>query len=260
MSDVSRQNIFAQASKKLRQDFNELSVVAHASLKGGEAERLVRTFLEEHLPKRFDVGAGFIIDRFDNVSKQIDVIVYDALNCPVYRASEEAGIFPSDNVAATVEVKSCLDKKELYSAFDNILATKQLAKTPPPEIGFVTAQTMGCVFAFESAISFEKICEHYTDILRSKGIGNHIDIILVLDKGVVSMWSKPPAFPNWGRYIHEGLAVKELSEGLHFALATEEMGADSLDLFLRYVLTQLTFFRGLVDHPGLIGRRKLQIQ
>jgi hypothetical protein len=47
------------------------------------------------------------------------------------------------NVAATVEVKSRLDKDELVAAFENILATKQLAKTPPPEFaGFVTAQTM----------------------------------------------------------------------------------------------------------------------
>jgi hypothetical protein len=109
---------------------------------------------------------------------------------------------------------------------------------------------MGCVFAFDSAISFEKICEHYSDILREIGIGNHIDIILVLDKGVLTVWSKPPTFKKWGRYVHEGVAVKELSEGLHFALATEELGVDSLDLFLRYLLTQLTFFRGIIDHPG----------
>lgn len=250
MSTTSRQQIFAQASLKLRKDFEELSVVPHNALKGGEAEKLVRTFLKEHLPRRFDVGGGFIIDRLDNVSKQTDVIIYDALNCPVYRASEDAGIFPSDNVAATVEVKSRLDKNELVASFNNILATKKLAKTPPPEFGFITAQTMGCVFAFDSAISFEKICEHYSDMLREIGIGNHIDIILVLDKGVLTVWSKPPTFKKWGRYIHEGVAVKELSEGLHFALATEELGVDSLDLFLRYLLTQLTFFRGIIDHPG----------
>jgi hypothetical protein len=40
------------------------------------------------LPKRFDAGSGLIIDPNDNMSKQIDAIIYDALNCPVYRASE----------------------------------------------------------------------------------------------------------------------------------------------------------------------------
>jgi hypothetical protein len=75
MSTTSRQQIFAQASLKLRKDFEELSVVPHNALKGGEAEKLVRTFLEEHLPRRFDVGGGFIIDRLDNVSKQTDAVL-----------------------------------------------------------------------------------------------------------------------------------------------------------------------------------------
>jgi hypothetical protein len=249
MSKVSRHTIFTQAAHKLRQDFKELSIIPHSGLKGSQAEILVKTFLRDHLPRRFDVGSGFIIDRFDNVSKQTDVIIYDALNCPVYRASEDAAIFPSDNVAAVVEVKSRLDKEQLISSFENILATKQLAKTTPEVPFFITSQTIGCLFAFESAITLDKISEHYTDLVKKYGIGHHIDIILVLDKGTITMWSKPQSFKVWGRYFHEGIN-KELSEGLHLALATEELGTDSLDAFLRYLLTHLTFFRGLVDHPG----------
>jgi hypothetical protein len=148
MSKVSRQTIFAQAARKLRQDFDELSVVPHNGLKGNEAEKLVKVFLKEHLPKRFSVGSGFIIDRSDNVSKQTDVIIYDALNCPVYRASEDAAIFPSDNVAAVVEVKSCLDKKQLILSFENILATKQLAKTPSSEASFISTVSATTLISF----------------------------------------------------------------------------------------------------------------
>ncbi|MCA1594404.1 MAG: hypothetical protein LC754_17620, partial [Acidobacteria bacterium] len=162
MANVTRQSIFAQAARKLRQDFEELSNIPHSGVKGNQAERLVKIFLKEHLPKRFGVGSGFIIDRFDTVSKQTDVIVYDALNCPVYRASEDAAIFPSDNVAVVVEVKSRLDKDQLISAFENIRATKRLAKTQAPELPIpITTQTVGCLFAFDSAISLDKISEHY---------------------------------------------------------------------------------------------------
>lgn len=63
------------------------------------------------------------------------------------------------------------------------------------------------------------------------------------------MWSRPQGFSVWGRYWHEGIN-KELTEGLHLALAVEDLGEDSLDAFLRYLLTHLTFFRGVVDHPG----------
>ncbi|MFL6334616.1 MAG: DUF6602 domain-containing protein [Pyrinomonadaceae bacterium] len=249
MSKVSRQAIFEQAARKLRQDFEELSVVPHSGLKGNQAEGLVKAFLKGHLPKRFDVGSGFILDHFDNVSKQTDVIIYDAFNCPVYRASDDAGIFPSDNVAAVVEVKSRLDKEQLTSSFENIMATKQLSKRVAEGPFFITSQTLGCLFAFDSSISLDKIVEHYTDLTKKYGIGHHIDIILVLDKGTVAMWSKPQSFNVWGRYFHEGVN-KQLSEGLHFALAIEELGSNSLDAFLRHLLTQLTFFRGIVDHPG----------
>ena len=249
MSKVSRQSIFEQAARKLRQDFEELSVVPHSGLKGNQAERLVKAFLKGHLPKRFDVGSGFILDHFDNVSKQTDVIIYDAFNCPVYRASDDAGIFPSDNVAAVVEVKSRLDKEQLTSSFENIMATKQLSKRVAEGPYFITSQTLGCLFAFESSISLDKIAEHYTDLTKKYGIGHHIDIILVLDKGTITMWSRPQSFKVWGRYFHEGVN-KQLTEGLHFALAIEELGPNSLDAFLRHLLTQLTFFRGIVDHPG----------
>ena len=117
---ISRQSIFEKASAKLRQDFDELYSVPHSALKGAEAEKIIRSFLNNHLPKRFSAGSGFIIDPSDKISRQTDVVVYDAINCPVYRASEEAAIFPSTNVAAVVEVKSKLNKDELISAFNNI--------------------------------------------------------------------------------------------------------------------------------------------
>ncbi len=243
--------IFEQAARKLRADFQELKLVPHSGVRGGEAEDLVKMFLKQHLPKRFDVGSGFILDPYNNVSKQTDVIIYDAANCPVYRASDEAGIFPSVNVAAVVEVKSQLTKDELISACANIRATKQLAKAQLPDNAFLTtSQTLGCLFAFGSAITLNKVSEHYFEILHDYGIGHHIDIILVLDEGTITMWSRPRGFKAWGFYLHEGTGGS-LSEGMGLALAVEEFGVDSLDVFLRYMLTHLTMFRGMVDHPGL---------
>ena len=102
MNKLTRQDIFEQAAKKLRQDFEALAVIPHRGAKGGESERLVREFLNRHLPGRFKAGAGFVIDKVGNVSRQLDVVIYDAMNCPVYRWSEEAAIFPADNVAAVI--------------------------------------------------------------------------------------------------------------------------------------------------------------
>ena len=247
--EVSRATIFQAAARKLRQDFAELSTVPHKGLKGDEAARLVRMFLNDHLPKRFMAGAGFIIDQRDQISKQTDVVIYDAMNCPVYRASEEAAIFPADNVAAVVEVKSRIDKEKFKEAAANINVAKSLAKTRPPDLPFlVQAQTLGCLFAFDSGISLETLENHYRESLAEHGLGRQIDLILVHDQAVITLAAKHPSMDHWAPSIFE--AVGPEAEGSHLAIGRQELGELSLDGFLRFLLAQLTFFRGIMDHPG----------
>ncbi len=213
MSGTTRKTIFEQASRKLRQDFDELSIVPHNVLKGSEAEKLVRDFLSAHLPKRFGVGAGFIIDPSDDVSKQTDIIVYDALNCPIYRASEDASIFPSDNVAAVVEVKSRLTTGSLKSAFLNLRRAKSLRKRgAASDWGPERTQTLGCVFAFKSDISVEKLGEHFAKQTREAGLGPHPDLLVVLDECVVMMACNLPNRPGWNPVFFEGFGEKTQKE------------------------------------------------
>jgi hypothetical protein len=259
--NTSRHEIFTQAARKLRQDFAELSVVPHSGLKGGEAEQLVRTFLNRHMPKRFAASAGFVIDAADNISRQSDVIVYDALNCPVYRASEEAGIFPNDNVAAVVEVKSRLDKTRIFEAAENIRAAKELRKSDQPDVPWlVQTQTLGCVFAFESDLTIETLTDHYLATLHKHSLGKHIDMILVLDRYVAALVTSPPRVPKWGMMYFDGLGGQE-TEGHHIGIGVIESGEESLDAFFRYLLTHLTYFRGIVPHPGFeLQNDKLQVR
>lgn len=249
--NVTRKAIFEAAGKKLRSDFEELSkTIPHRGVKGGQAADLVRKFLNDHLPKRFASGSGFIIDRRDNISKQTDVIVYDAMNCPVYRASDDAGIFPADNVAAVVEVKSIVDGEKFAEAAANIAATKALAKTPPPKVPFlVQSQTLGCLVAFESSVSLTKLEDHYKESIKAHGLGRHIDLILVHDRAVITLASKPRAMDHWATAFFEGFGGKA-AEGAHVAISRLELRELSLDAFLRFLLAQLAFFRGIVDHPG----------
>jgi hypothetical protein len=246
---TTRARIFAMAAQKLRKDFDEVSLVPHRGLKGDEASRLVRRFLDDHLPKRFATGSGFIIDKADNISRQTDVVVYDAINCPVYRASEEAGIFPADNVAAVVEVKSRLDREKLYEAAENISAAKSMAKTKQPETPFlVQTQTLGCVFAFHSELTVETLAGHYSALLREKGLGRHIDLILLLDRAVFTLAARPGGTSGWASCFWEGFGPE--AEGTHLGCGALLLEGASLDGFLRMLLAHLTFFRGTVDHPG----------
>jgi hypothetical protein len=234
MLGTTRQEIFTAAAKKLRQDFEELRNVPHPGVRGHEAEDLVRRFLRGHLPKRFDVGSGFIIDANNTVSKQTDVIVYDALNCPVYRASETGAIIPSDNVAAIVEVKSQLDKQRMEEAFANAAAAKSLVKTSlPPNIPFlITTQTYYCLFAFDVSITLETLTEHYRrEIIKQGGLGLHIDLILILDKGILSLAAQVPELgPQWSPATLQGSGGNR-GEGSHIAVCATPVKEDSLDFF-----------------------------
>jgi len=266
MQEVSRKKLLEMASRKLRQDFDEIAAsLPHAGVKGGEGEKLIRHFLNNHIPKRFAATSGFIIDRAENVSKQTDVIIYDALNCPVYRASEDASIIPNDNVAAVVEVKALLDKKRLEEAVNNIATAKRLVKSSGPPLmaaphsadvsmvaprsnEFSLSSTFGCVFAFKSAISLETLAQH----LRSftPGLGQHVDLVVVLDAGTIALFVKPPDEQYWGPSLFDGLGGSG-TEGALLGYAIQKRGVDTLDAFLRFLLIHLTYFRHVVAHPGM---------
>lgn len=249
MATTSRKEIFALAAKKLRQDFEELSTVPHNAAKGAEAEGLVRAFLSSRIPKRFEVGAGFIIDPLDTISRQTDVVIYDAFNCPVYRASENAAIFPSDNVAAVVEVKSKLTKEKLREAFENIHATKSLRKSGGEPPGPLRTQTFAAIFAFSSEIALDTISEVYAKLLSEFPLGAHPDLMLILDRAVFSLACKPRGFDGWAAASIEGFGGGA-AEGTHLAISYLEAKEESLDIFFRLLLANLILFRAHVPHPG----------
>jgi Domain of unknown function (DUF6602) len=245
---MTRAEIFARAARRLRAEFEELAVVPHAASKGQEAERLLRGFLETHIPRRFAVGAGFILDPEGTVSRQTDVVVYDAFNCPVYHASEDAAIFPSNNVAAVVEVKSTLDGRELEDAWDKVEGIKSLKKTASTGGPFF-AQTAGFLFAFSSSLRLTAISEKYGELFRRKGIGHHLDAICVLDRGIVTLAARPRGFPGWATATMEGFGGAA-GEGTHLAVSASQLGDHSLDGFFRLLLPRLSMFRHISDHPG----------
>jgi hypothetical protein len=245
---MTRDEIFKKAAQLMRAQFQELSVNPHNALRGGEAEDIIRRFLNAHIPKRFSVGSGFILDPKGAVSRQTDVVVYDAFNCPVYRASETAAIYPSNNVAMVVEVKSTLDKDELVDAWQKIAAVKQLAKHRADGPG-VKAQTVGFVFAFASKTSLGAIADNYRELFNKNGIGHHIDAIFVLDLGFVTLAAQLPNRPGeWAITTIE--ALPDSAEGTHLAVSASQTDAYTLDAFMRLLLFHLMTFRPIVDHPG----------
>ena len=250
MPNVTRIEVFERAARKLRASFEELANVPHRGEKGSQAEEIVRRFLNEHLPRRFAAAGGFILDQKHQLSKQTDVIVYDAFNCPVYRADEEAGIFPNDNVAAVVEVKSRLDTDRLTEAIENIAAAKRLVKIHGDERGAEQWATLGCLFAFESALTLDTIYAKYRELLQGTTFGLHIDLVLVLDRGLITLVARGPGGSAWSKMMAPMGTGGAAGEGFHIGIAGTELGDRSLDAFLRILVAHLSLFRHAVGHPG----------
>lgn len=137
------------------------------------------------------------------------------------------------------------------------MEVKRLRKYRPPDGPFlIQAQTLGCVFAFTSDLTLDKLAEHFHRLLLEYGLGGHVDIVLVLDKGIIALAGTAPGMQGWGISILE--EVPENAEGAHLGVAVRDLGLGSLDAFLRFILMHLSYFHGRVDHPGFWNKDKDQ--
>jgi hypothetical protein len=127
--------------------------VPHEGEKGGVRERRVRDFFEKHLPRKYGVASGHIIDRNGTVSLQEDVVIFDALNCPVLKTDQYYQIFPCESVYATVEVKSNLNATEIAKCVTHTHKLKSLYRGDTNELGPIES----FVFAYDSRNSSKKL-------------------------------------------------------------------------------------------------------
>jgi hypothetical protein len=73
------------AAKLLRNEFEFIrNSNPHSAEKGSEIEGILRTILNKHMPQRYRAGSGFINDNTNDISRQTDIIIYDAMASPLY--------------------------------------------------------------------------------------------------------------------------------------------------------------------------------
>jgi hypothetical protein len=210
-------SLFKEAARKLRADFEYIRTTnPHPGDKGEEAEGILKAFLNAHLPKRFHADSGIIIDASNQISRQTDVIIYDALTSPVYRAAERTQIVPAHTVAAVIEVKSKLDKAQLADAYEKIASCKRLEKPSLSSMdqsstksGLDSVGTMGIVFAFDSATSLATVGEHAKELNATIDSALWPEMIIVLDKGVLQYMIQWPG--QFGKFA--GLFAPQPPEG-----------------------------------------------
>src|SRR6185295_12972960 len=83
---------------------NFQSEIKHMGERGNEREANLQLLLEAYLPKRYAIGKGEIVDSDGMVSRQCDLIVYDAFNSPLLLSGKDYRVFPAESVYGVIEV------------------------------------------------------------------------------------------------------------------------------------------------------------
>ncbi len=268
--DFNADELIAAAGKKLQGDFDYIkNTNPHYAERGGEAEDILIKFLNDHLPKRYAATTGFVIDSTNDISKQVDVIVYDAINSPVFRKDERVMILPSDNVAVTIEVKSNLNKAELIDAAQKISKVKTLKKSPLSNIDqqvtmtdVVVTKTTGIVFAYSSTTSLETLANNLAEINKGIPFNEWIDVIIVLDKGLITYYVQSPIGKGIFGKISSIAPDAQWPLPYYISISIMPDSEKSINELYTYIMHHLTFFRkrSAVDTTAITGKESQPVK
>lgn len=201
MSD-SLESIFTGVSKKLAADFDFLSSqLAHRPTSGTAREFAIKEVLRQYLPQKLAVGSGAVISSDGQISKQMDIVIYDALNTPILFSAGDTQIFPVECVYAVIEIKSRLNTQELKKSAEVIRSIKQMPKKAYIKVGnpaishsvnlygqeFYYFPILGLVFAYNSIKNIGLLRDKLIEIDDDDSLMN-IDTICILDKALITNW------------------------------------------------------------------------
>ena len=134
--------------------------IEHPGLEGDLRELALKDCIEPFLTHSFKVGTGKVIDTYQNLSDQIDAVIYHTKLVPPIFFSKELGIYPVESVRYVFEVKSKLNAtqiKDSLKKFESVRALKSFPKKQ--QDGSVTHGGLpaNVLFAFGSDISGSEI-------------------------------------------------------------------------------------------------------
>ena len=103
--------------------------IDHPTSKGDVSEAQWRKMLAKHLPQRYRVCKGQIVDSRGGISEQIDVIIHDAHYCPLFLDEEGTCFVPAESVYAVFEAKQELTAAYVQAAGRKAASVRRLFRT-----------------------------------------------------------------------------------------------------------------------------------
>jgi hypothetical protein len=167
-SSVAKE-ISEQLNRMLLAKIGQGELLKHNLEKGLGNEQALRDLLINFLPRRYGVAKGKIANSDGEMSRQLDVIIYDALNCPSLFVDENRNqILPIEGVFGVIEVKTTLTNDALSDSFLNLASVSALRpRRDASRNNFVTSCPPYLdVFAFRTSQPLQTIANQYSRLSK----------------------------------------------------------------------------------------------
>ncbi len=149
----------------------------HVAEEGRYIESIIRNFLNKHLPNDLKAFSGFIlrpatktgkhdrsrrINEEDQHSQQIDIIVYDHKNYPVFETFEEFAIVPPEGVVGIISVKKNLYYNQIEDELNSLKKAAELCHVKSYDNKIMRGPST-CLIGFSNGIKPKK---DFTEIVQ----------------------------------------------------------------------------------------------
>jgi hypothetical protein len=125
--------LYAALEEKLKAQL-QVSRLAHknAEAKGNASEEVWIDLLAGHLPHRYQVGKGIVVDSKGAESNYIDIIIYDRQYTPLVFNEDGRMYIPAESVYGIIEAKQGLTREFIIYAGKKAQSVRKLHRTNAP--------------------------------------------------------------------------------------------------------------------------------
>lgn len=134
--------LLERMGEQVTSQFEEAGLGTTGTIVGDAREKVIRGKLQEVLAGNNRVTKGVIIDSYQNISRQTDIIIHEADICPVFKVggSEGEEYIPCEGVWAAGEVKSRLRREEIRSICEHSMSVRRLRQYAQRETNILTGE------------------------------------------------------------------------------------------------------------------------
>ena len=206
-------------------------------------EAFIREFLERHLNSTVSIGTGEIIDCHSKPNEsrnQFDIVIYKK-NFPRLDFGGNINGFLVESVAATIEVKSTLDKDGIIQAVKAARRAKELKKHEIRSfsVGYIPPSVLSFVVAYDGPAQMETVHGWIKNAYMEQGLvepdmppngdrsrvaGPALDGVFILGKGFLNFDNSPFGFVQQ--------SIRDAHPEIRWAIAQANHGS-LLSLFLQ---------------------------